>query len=99
MVQQGQELSPRNFLVRGALAMRMDATPVEEIAWVLIKHGVRREFCHQHGQTLIVAIAVIKQKCRGFFRRLRDQLAARQGTIFVKQFGLQLSDSAPFSGR
>jgi hypothetical protein len=89
----------RYFVVRGVLAMRVDASPVKELARVLIKHGVRREFRHQHGQTLIVAIAVIKQKCRGFFRCPRDQLAARQGTTFVKQFGLQLSDSAPFSGR
>ena len=75
--------------------MRIDTSPVKEIVWVLIKHGVRGKFRHQQGQTLIVAIAVIKQKCRSFFCRLRDQLAARQGKCFVKQFGLQLSDFGP----
>ncbi|MFY9627615.1 MAG: hypothetical protein WAK03_05605 [Methylocystis sp.] len=89
----------RYFVVRGVLAMRVDASPVKELARVLIKHGVRREFRHQHGQALIVAIAVIKQKCRGFFRSLRDQLAAHHAIFLVKQFGLQHSNSTPVSGR
>jgi hypothetical protein len=96
--QQGHQFSPRLFVLGRAYATRVHASPVKEVIRVLIKHSVRNKLCHQQGQTLIVAVKVIKEERRCLLCGLGDPLAPRQAIYFVKQFMLQFSDLAPSAG-